>query len=83
MLLQADVYVYEDNQKVQGFIGLDNEYIKGIFISDKMQSHGIGKLLLNYIKTKRTKLLLNVYQKKHKSNSLLSKRRLYNPVTKP
>ena len=63
MLLQAEVYVYEDNQKVQGFIGLDNEYIEGIFISDEMQSHGIGKLLLNYIKTKRTKLLLNVYQK--------------------
>jgi putative acetyltransferase len=28
-----------------------------------MQSHGIGKALLNYAKNKRNKLFLNVYQK--------------------
>ena len=28
-----------------------------------MQSQGIGKALLNYAKDKRSKLLLNVYQK--------------------
>ena len=63
LLLQATVYVYEDNQEIQGFIGLNAEYIEGIFISDKMQSQGIGKILLNYVKDKRNKLLLNVYQK--------------------
>ena len=26
LLLQATVYVYEDNQKIQGFIGLNGEY---------------------------------------------------------
>ena len=30
LLLQATVYVYEDNQKIQGFIGLNGEYIEGI-----------------------------------------------------
>ena len=30
---------------------------------DEMQSQGIGKLLLNFVKEKRTKLYLNVYQK--------------------
>ncbi len=30
-----------------------------------MQSHGIGKLLLDYAKVKRNNLLLNVYQKIH------------------
>ena len=63
MLLQAEVYVYESDQKIQGFIGLSNEYIEGIFVSDEMQSQGIGKILLNYAKEKRKKLLLNVYQK--------------------
>ena len=43
LLLQATVYIYEDN--------------------DEMQSQGIGKILLNYAKDKRNKLLLNVYQK--------------------
>ena len=63
LLLQTTVYVYEDNQVIWGFIGLNDEYVEGIFVSDEMQSHGIGKALLNYAKDKRSKLLLNVYQK--------------------
>ena len=63
MLLQAEVYIYENNQKIHGFIGLNDEYIEGIFVSDEMQSQGIGKALINYVKNKRKKLLLNVYQK--------------------
>ena len=63
MLLQAEVYVYEDNKMIQGFVGLSNEYIEGIFVSDEMQSCGIGKLLLDYIKNKKVRLRLNVYQK--------------------
>ena len=63
LLLQATVYVYEKNQEIQGFIGLNDEYIEGIFVSNKIQSHGIGKALLNYAKNKRNKLFLNVYQK--------------------
>lgn len=63
LLLQATVYVYEDKQEIQGFIGLSNEYIEGIFVSAEMQSQGIGKILLNYVKGKRNKLYKNVYQK--------------------
>lgn len=63
LLLQETVYVYEDKQEIQGFIGLSNEYIEGIFVSAEMQSQGIGKILLNYVKGKRNKLILNVYQK--------------------
>lgn len=63
MLSQAEVYVYEKDTEILGFVGLDDEYIEGIFISDKIQSQGIGKQLLNYVKDKKHKLLLNVYQK--------------------
>ena len=63
LLLQATVYVYEDKQVIQGFIGLSDEYIEGIFVSAELQSQGIGKILLNYVKEKRNNLLLNVYQK--------------------
>ena len=55
--------MYEDGQKIQGFIGLSDKYIEGIFVSEKMQSQGIGKLLLNYIKDRKDVLRLNVYQK--------------------
>ena len=63
MLPQAEVYVYEDNKIIQGFVGVRDEYIEGIFVSGKMQSHGIGKVLLDYIKDKKARLQLNVYQK--------------------
>ena len=63
LLLQATVYVYEDKQEIQGFIGLSDEYIEGIFVSNKIQSRGIGTILLNYVKGKRNYLFLNVYQK--------------------
>ena len=63
MLLQAEVYVYENDHEIQGFIGLSGEYIEGIFVPEEMQSQGIGRLLLNYIKNRKVKLLLNVYQK--------------------
>lgn len=62
-LSQAEVYVYESGGKVQGFIGLDGEYIKGIFVSNKMQSRGIGKALLDYAKSRKSELQLNVYRK--------------------
>ena len=48
--------------------------LRALFVSEGMQSHGIGKALLNYAKDKRSKLLLNVYPKKYTSNIFLSKR---------
>ena len=63
LLLQATVYVYEQNQEIQGVIGLNDEYIEGIFVSDEMRSQGIGKLLLDFVKNRKAKLSLNVYQK--------------------
>ena len=63
LLLQATAYVYEDKQEIQGFVGLNDEYIEGIFVSDEMRSQGIGKLLLDFVKNRKAKLSLNVYQK--------------------
>ena len=44
MLSQSEVYVFEADKMIQGFVGLNDEYIEGIFVSDEMQSCGIGKL---------------------------------------
>ena len=63
MFLQAEIYVYENKGNIQGFIGLNHEYIAGIFISDKVQSQGIGQSLLNFVKDRKKTLCLNVYQK--------------------
>ena len=63
MLSQSEVYVFEADKMIQGFVGLNDEYIEGIFVSEEMQSCGIGKLLLDYVKDKKVSLRLNVYQK--------------------
>lgn len=63
MFSQSEVYVYENEKKIQGFVGLSDEYIAGIFVSGEVQSQGIGKLLLNFVKDRKEKLCLSVYQK--------------------
>lgn len=65
MLPKAEVYVYEQERtgKIQGFIGLHDNYIEGIFVYSKIQSNGIGKALLDFVKEYKTTLTLHVYQK--------------------
>ena len=63
MLLQAEVYVYEDLHQIQGFIGLEGDNIAGIFVWRGAQSRGIGKCLMEYVKDRRHALSLSVYQK--------------------
>lgn len=63
MFLQAEVYVYEIEKEIMGFIGLDKEHSEGIFVLDQYQKRGIGKALLNHIKAKKEHLSLNVYHK--------------------
>lgn len=64
MLPQAEIYVYENdrNHEIQGFIGINEEYIEGIFVCSEVQSQGIGKQLLEYAKTAKKRLTLSVYQ---------------------
>lgn len=62
MISETEVYVYEQNSKICGFIGLMDDYIAGIFVSKVFQSKGIGKQLLDFVKTKYSTLSLHVYQ---------------------
>lgn len=57
----AEVYVYTDEGGVRGFIGLDGEYIEGIFVAPDARSRGIGKQLLDCAKGLRDRLELRVY----------------------
>ena len=45
VLPQAEIYVYEDGNtnQVQGFIGLNDSYIEGIFVREEAESRGVGK----------------------------------------
>lgn len=65
MFPQAEVYVFQDEERgeIQGFIGLNGEYIEGIFVRTQEQGQGIGKHLLDFAKSRKERLSLNVYQK--------------------
>ena len=69
MLLQAEVYVCMDECKneIEGFVGLDQEYIAGIFVRKEARSGGIGKALLDFVKEKKQELTLNVYRKNERA----------------
>lgn len=62
MLPESELYVYENNGEISGFIGLTDSYIAGIFVRDGEQSKGIGKQLLDYVKRLKEQLSLNVYR---------------------
>ena len=39
----SDVFVYHENDRIMGFIGITgNEYIAGLFVDGNAQSQGIG-----------------------------------------
>lgn len=62
-LLQAEVYVYEDETVIQGFIGIQEDHIAGIFVKRECRCAGIGKELLDFVKTNHSALTLNVYRR--------------------
>lgn len=61
---KSEVYVFEENNKIKGFLGIVEEnYIAGIFVKEEFQNQGIGKKLIDFIKSKKENLFLNVYDK--------------------
>lgn len=68
-LLQAEVFIYSINGEVLGFIGIVDNYIAGIFVDKKHRSFGIGKKLLDYVKSKYYSLSLEVYKKNNRAVS--------------
>lgn len=69
-LSQAEVYIYEDAGTIEGFIGLQDDYIAGIFVKKEYRGNGIGKALLDYVKEMHKELTLHVYQKNCRAAAL-------------
>lgn len=63
ILPNADIYVYVLGEQIVGFVGLNNNYIEGIFVDINNQHNGIGTSLLDKIKEDKENLTLNVYKK--------------------
>ena len=69
LLPQAELYVHEDagTRQIDGFIGLTENHIEGIFVVKSARSKGIGKALLDYAKSRKPRLDLSVYQKNERA----------------
>ena len=69
LLPQAELYVHEDagTRQIDGFIGLTENHIEGIFVVKSARSKGIGKALLDYAKSRKPRLTLSVYQKNERA----------------
>lgn len=55
--------MYEIENRIIGFIGLNQEYIEGIFVDANYHNKGIGTELIQKAKSIRNRLILKVYQK--------------------
>ena len=69
LLPQAELYVHENENtgQIDGFIGLTENHIEGIFVAKAARSKGIGKALLEYAKSRKPRLTLGVYQKNERA----------------
>lgn len=66
-LKESEVYIYRQADEVFGFVGVQEDYLAGIFVDKEHRSEGIGQQLLNEMKQKHPKLSLNVYQKNQRA----------------
>ena len=69
LLPQAELYVHENEatRQIDGFIGLTENHIEGIFVAESARSKGVGKSLLDYAKSRKPCLTLSVYQKNERA----------------
>lgn len=67
MMQDAEIYVCEEHGEIQGFVGLADNYVAGIFVKEEYQSEGIGKALLDYVKERKEELVLHVYEKNERA----------------
>ncbi|WP_265458353.1 GNAT family N-acetyltransferase [Enterococcus sp. HY326] len=63
LLPAATLLVEERAGTIVGFLGLQENYIAGLFVLKEFRRLGIGQSLLDYAKTQHSQLNLSVYQK--------------------
>ena len=69
MLPQAELYVHENEatRQIDGFIGLTENPIEGIYVAQSARATGNGRALLEYAKSRKPRLTLSVYQKNERA----------------
>lgn len=61
-LPESEVYVYEIDGYVVGFVGIDEGYIAGLFVDKEYRGTGIGTKLVDYVKELYDFFTLHVFE---------------------
>lgn len=61
LIPNSTVYIYKEQKEIEGFVGIKENYIEGLFVKDDCQRQGIGTKLLEYCKKEYEYLELDVY----------------------
>ncbi|WP_204201090.1 GNAT family N-acetyltransferase [Mammaliicoccus sciuri] len=67
MFSDSTIYVYYVDNQIVGFAGLYEQYIAGLFITDNYRNKGIGRFLLERLKSDYNGLNLHVYEKNERA----------------
>ncbi|MBQ8189258.1 MAG: GNAT family N-acetyltransferase [Lachnospiraceae bacterium] len=59
---EVEVYVYEINGQVVGFVGIDEGYIAGLFVDKEFRGCGVGTKLMDYVKERYDFFTLHVFE---------------------
>ncbi len=60
---EVNMALYQENNRLLGFVGMTGDYIAGIFIEKESRHIGIGSQLLTYLKSQHKSLTLSVYSR--------------------
>jgi len=72
-LPSSEVHICVHNDSVVGFIAMVDNYLAALFIDPSRQGSGYGKLLLNYVKSTRDAITLNVFARNEKATAFYRK----------
>lgn len=70
----AQLYVDEEDGEIAGFVGMQGDYIAGIFVKREYRGHGVGGKLIDFLKQKHNRLQLSVYEKNESAFNFYQKR---------
>ena len=62
-LAKAELFIDTEDGQIQGFLGIEGNYIAGLFVAKQYRGQGIGSHLLSAAKQTRSELTLAVYEK--------------------
>jgi Acetyltransferases len=70
-LPNAQLYIDAEEGEIAGFVGMQGNYIAGIFVKRDYRGRGIGGKLIDFLKLKHDKLQLSVCEKNEAALSFI------------